>query len=141
MKLQNCSECGKIYLQTMGDLCPNCVMEEDDDFKKIKELVLELKHSFSAEELHEKTGVSMKRIIKFIRQGRLQFANIQLTLTCESCGEPIEEGRYCSNCKAKMLQELHGDSVQEGPDEPKDTKTSSRNSRMFIADLTGKNRR
>lgn len=141
MKLQNCTECGKVFLQTVGDLCPNCILEEEEDFKKIKDLVVESTGFFSAEELHEKTGVAMKRIIKFIRQGRLQFANIQTVLTCESCGDPIEEGRYCTSCKAKMLQGLHGDNTPEAPEEPKEPRASSRSSRMFLADLTGKNRR
>jgi hypothetical protein len=106
----------------------------------IKDLVSDSKHIFHVDELHEKTGIPMKRIIKFIRQGRLQFANIGSVLVCESCGEQVEEGRYCSTCKAKMLQGLHGENAQSELEET-DTKSSPQRSRMFLADLTGKKRR
>lgn len=127
-------------MKTVSDLCPHCVAEEDKDFKTVKDLIMDSKQLFSVDELHELTGVSMKRIIKFIRQGRLQFANLQMVLTCENCGEPIEEGRFCNACKAKMLHGLQGEPASE-PEEPQERRSSSRNSRMFLADLAGKNRR
>jgi ribosomal protein L32 len=52
------------------------------------------------------TGVSKKRIIKFIKWGKINIEAMNALYPCEFCGEPISTGRVCSNCKKKLHHEL-----------------------------------
>lgn len=140
MQLKNCAECGKLFLHQLGDLCPACVAQEEENFKQVREYLYNTRATASnVDELSDMTGVSAKRIIKFIRQGRLQFAKIYLN--CENCGTPIEEGRYCQDCKAKMLNSLHTGGDEEPVVKHKSQPGGSKGNKMFTADLTSRGRK
>lgn len=98
MNLRNCPECGHLFEFTVRNLCPDCINKEDDDFELIKSY---LKHNPDAGilEVSEKTGVSEKKIMAFLKNGRLilESTNV-ITLNCERCGRLIRTGRYCDDC-------------------------------------------
>lgn len=98
------------------DICPDCYDREEQDFAKVKEFLWDKKHA-SVDEVSEKTGVKKKKVVKFIRNGRLNASGlaIELYLTCEGCGEPITEGRFCPTCREKLIQ-----GFATGPDKQRD---------------------
>ena len=55
----------------------------------------------------EEMDVSVAQIRQWVREERLQFAEGSATdITCESCGRPINTGRFCAHCKEHMMKEL-----------------------------------
>lgn len=107
MKIKNCVDCGRVHVHPSRDICPLCYQSEEADFAKVKEYLWD-KASSSVDAVHEKTGVSKERIIKFIRQGRILAAGLaaEILLACEKCGEPVIEGQYCEKCRDELITGL-----------------------------------
>ena len=137
MQLKNCTECGKVFVHPTRKLCNDCVNDIEKDFEKVKDFLWD-KDSATIDEVHDKTGVPKKRIIKFIRNGRIMSLglNFDFDLNCERCGKPISEGNYCQECSHELSEELNPGRKQPKPEKKKPKKDS--NSKMYTADRHNK---
>lgn len=111
MPLANCEECGVLFLKTVSPLCPKCLAAEEADFERIRLLLLE-NPGLTSEEIQERTGIRLDRILKFIRSGRLKAAGLR----CERCGRPITEGRYCEECFEEIKNEVREATKKSQPE-------------------------
>jgi hypothetical protein len=81
----------------------------------------------SMQELSTGTGVSVKQITKFIREGRItnrEATNVKMA--CEVCGDGIMEGTICDNCRMKLnndINHLKQDALRKAELERKNTST------------------
>lgn len=118
MPLDNCEDCGTLFLKTVSSLCPVCLAAEEEDYEKVRG---ELRDTpgLQPEELSEKTGVRLDRILKFIRNGSLKARG----LTCQRCGVPITEGRYCEECFTAINDKIRS-SIAKDPEAGKISKGS-----------------
>jgi DNA-binding transcriptional MerR regulator len=60
------------------------------------------------QELSQETGVSIKQITKFIREGRItnrEAPNVRTA--CEVCGNGIQEGTICDTCRMKLNKDVN----------------------------------
>ncbi len=106
MDVRNCPKCGKLFTYSNYPICPACKKDEDEKFELLKSYIND-NPSCSMIELSENTGVTMKRILKYIKEGRLEISKgMRGELRCESCGEPIDKGRYCNSCVIKINQQV-----------------------------------
>lgn len=108
MQLKNCHWCGKVFAHATDTVCQDCRIQEEKDFGKVFEF-LKNKKNATIDAVHDETGVDKRRIIKFIRQGRLLTASgqpFEIFVECEGCGDPIREGRLCDNCAQTIREEL-----------------------------------
>ena len=71
MAVANCPRCGKIFDNENSVLCIRCVKQDDADFLVVRNYVVENKKALIAE-IVEETGVSAKKIQRFVRDGRLE---------------------------------------------------------------------
>jgi len=103
MDFTNCARCGKLFNRVTIPICENCVKKEEDDFLRIKEYIYENPNSSMAA-LAEGTEVSMKRILKYLKEGRLELSPnvVGNDLTCERCSVPITTGKFCKKCQASL---------------------------------------
>jgi len=102
MNLKNCKSCGKLFDYTGNPLCPECVKKDEEDFEKVKEY-LEDNPTANVNNISEETEVSVKRITRFLKEGRLECKSVENSLLkCEKCGKPIRAGRYCNECLKKI---------------------------------------
>ncbi|TDX51639.1 hypothetical protein [Orenia marismortui] len=69
MRLKNCKNCKHIFINTGNSLCPKCLEEEGENFKKIRDYLWENPGS-NSKNIHENTDVPLKIIRQFIREGR-----------------------------------------------------------------------
>ena len=103
-----CPKCGGRYIfQGAGRyVCEDCGNEVYDDFGKVKAYVDE--HGPTpAIVLAEVTGVSISKINKFLRQGRMEIPDGSgQYIPCERCGAPIRYGRFCPECAAILTKKL-----------------------------------
>jgi flagellar operon protein (TIGR03826 family) len=106
LNVTNCSKCGRLMVKGPRALCPNCLQEIEEQYKKCLEYLREHR-GCTIVELSEATGVSVAQITKFIREGRISVMDYQnLTYDCEVCGAPIREGHMCDNCRKRLLRDL-----------------------------------
>lgn len=98
MNLSNCPECGKLYVRTRIDMCPDCVKKIEEDIGKA--IAFMRSHPKSTiSELSEATGLSIKRITKFILKKRIHLEDFpNLEYPCERCGTMIRSNRVCNDC-------------------------------------------
>ncbi|MDR2649690.1 MAG: hypothetical protein LBB94_08255 [Clostridiales bacterium] len=106
MDVVNCPHCGKVFRQIKSPFCPACEKKEELIFQSIKEYI-EKNPDSTIGDLSEGTGVSSKKILRYIREGRLDVSEgMRGDVRCEVCGRPISRGRYCDACMIKMNQKI-----------------------------------
>lgn len=103
MGLDNCPECGKLYVENAARLCPECYRSQEDDAEKVMEYLRDIRKA-TLEEIHEATGVKHKIILRLLRSGRIMGSSI--SYPCDSCGAPIDEGRLCDKCSKNILDQI-----------------------------------
>lgn len=132
MDVRNCSRCGKIYAYDGFNICIHCRREDEEDFKKVKEY-LDKYPGANISEVSEETEVDSKKIIAFLREGRLEIEDEDnLILNCERCGASIKTGRFCEKCTAEMQREFR-QSIGGGRD-PRDIKNGRAREKIRITD-------
>lgn len=106
MNIKNCKRCGSIYTYDGFDICLRCRREDENDFKKIKEYLDEYPGA-NISEVEDETGVSSRKIINFLKEGRLEIGDdTNIILSCERCGAPLKTGRFCEKCIVQMDREF-----------------------------------
>lgn len=106
MDVRNCVECGKIYSYDGFNTCQQCRRNEEKEFQIVKDYIWE-NPGAGISEVSEETEVPTKKIIEFLRQGRLEIKDqSNMVLPCEKCGESIKTGRFCKKCTVEMDREF-----------------------------------
>ena len=106
MNVRNCSRCGMIYAYDGFNICLKCRRDDEEDFKKVREYIDE-NPGANITEVSEKTEVDSKKIISFLKQGRLEIQDENnMLLSCERCGTSIKTGRFCEKCTFEMKKEF-----------------------------------
>lgn len=114
MDVRNCTRCGSIYSYDGFNICIQCRKEDEEDFQKVKEYLNE-NPGANTNEVSKETGVEASKIIKFLRQGRLEISDeSNIMLDCERCGTSIKTGRFCQNCALEIERELKKSIGQSG---------------------------
>ncbi|MGO4547485.1 TIGR03826 family flagellar region protein [Paenibacillus sp. 2TAB23] len=102
MNLDNCPRCGKLFAKNFRDVCPACMRDIDKEYELCANYLREFKGSIITE-VADATGVSVKQITKFIREGRISIMNApNMSYPCESCGNLIREQNLCENCRQRI---------------------------------------
>ncbi len=108
MMLKNCPLCGLIYEHSsMTTVCPRCWQKNENDFKKIKEYLLQYPNK-NIMEVSEATGVSVDKIRMYLREDRLIAVNNSSAslLDCQKCGKAVSSGLYCEHCQKEVDIEM-----------------------------------
>ena len=118
MDVMNCPRCGKIFTRIKSPLCPSCEKLEEEIFQSLRDFIDEHQEC-TLSELSEGTNVSPKKILRYIREGRLEISKgMHGDVRCEVCNRPISQGRYCDACLIKINQNIY-DLFPKKTDEPK----------------------
>lgn len=98
MNAMNCPRCGKIFVKISSPICDKCVKEEEEIFEKVRTYVRENPNQ-SIQEICEACEVTTKRVLTYLRDGRLEASQgLQSESSCSKCGKPIRSGRMCESC-------------------------------------------
>ncbi len=104
MHIVNCIRCKQTFAMTNQPICPDCIQKEEEQFEEVKAF-LDENRGATIEEIIEATEVPIKRIQKWLKDGRLE--GIQGSgLKCAKCGVPITKGKYCPSCAKKLESDL-----------------------------------
>jgi hypothetical protein len=94
-----CPVCGRLS----RGVCAACVREEAVQLGRLRALLAE-RGPLSAEEISRETGVPVERVLRWLREGRLQ--PVPGALRCRGCGRPVHAGDLCGLCRADMVREV-----------------------------------
>lgn len=132
MNIRNCSRCKKVYQYDGFRICHSCRKNDELQFQKVKSY-LEEDPGANISNVVENTGVDTKKVIEFLREGRLEIeGGGDIILECEKCGEGITTGRFCNKCIGGLQREL-GLAMTAKP-KPGDEPKSSEKYRFRVAD-------
>lgn len=126
MTLKHCPDCGKLFLDNPAGICPECYRKQEEDELKVADYLRENKRA-SLEEIHQATGVKHKVIMRMISAGRI-IVGAEVSYPCETCGEPITQGRLCAKCSRNILEQLP-------PAKKEEPVASQERSRMYTKDI------
>lgn len=112
MGVVNCKICGHIFNDSFGKrICRECSRLDDDKFLAVREYLYANPKSKINEVIEGvfddyDLEVSAHELIGYVRSGRLLLTseNANIFITCESCGEKINTGRLCENCRSQFLK-------------------------------------
>jgi hypothetical protein len=106
-ELKNCINCHTSFVSvTESKICLKCLKEDDIIFKKIKDFLYD-NPGATMLEVSSTFDISTKKIIKFLRDGRLEIiGDSNFILECESCGRPIKTEYLCNDCQRILKNEF-----------------------------------
>ncbi len=106
MPIVNCPKCGKLFSNDIRPICDLCFKEEEEMFDKVRDFI-KSNDSCTMAQVSEETGVSAKKIIKYIKEGRIEISKgMSGEIKCEACDKPISTGKYCEMCAKKISDEV-----------------------------------
>ena len=130
MEMTTCRRCHRYFNHVSGErLCDACKKELEETFVAAKEYIRENPRT-GVRELSEAMDIPVAQIERWIRQERLEFSKDSATkIACEHCGAPILTGRFCRDCKQKLVG---GFTAPEEPKEERGDKAGVSNGMRFI---------
>ncbi|GGN93259.1 TIGR03826 family flagellar region protein [Saccharibacillus kuerlensis] len=121
MNLANCPRCGKVFVMNYKGICGNCAKDIESEYEACVKYLRDNKGAHM-QELSDETGVSVRQITTFIREGRISIANSpNMGYGCEVCGGPIREGHMCEPCRTKLTGDLRQAAQEQYSDQKKNS--------------------
>jgi flagellar operon protein (TIGR03826 family) len=106
LNIANCPRCGRIFSKGIRDVCINCQKEIEQEYTRCVEFLRDNRGA-TIYEVSDATGVSVRQITRFIREGRISMMNMQnLSYPCESCGTLIRQGNLCEECRNRLTKQV-----------------------------------
>ncbi|MRG84789.1 TIGR03826 family flagellar region protein [Salinibacillus xinjiangensis] len=126
-ELANCPNCGELFVKGIHSVCMNCYKEEERAFEKVFSYVRKKENrQATIAEVSDSTGVDENLIIKFVKERRIRTTNLpNLAYGCERCGEPIQGGKICDNCRQQLESDLKKINKQEADEQKKQEKANT----------------
>ena len=132
MAIINCPKCGKLFSDESGEICSICRKDDLDVFERVRDYIKE-NPDRSIVEVSHATEVSRKKIVRYIREGRIEISRGMLDdVRCESCNRPITTGRYCPECSVKLSSNLKGAIADYGPKPEENKKPEPMAAKMHL---------
>ena len=109
--MRNCQTCGKAYTSNNPTTCPDCIEADSEVFNLVRQFIKD-NPLVSVDVVEAATGVPAERIREYLRQGRIEAAEMSgPLLDCERCGKPIYSGQYCVVCQSEIQKTFRSASV------------------------------
>lgn len=106
MEVRNCPKCKNVFSYAGYALCPECMKADEEVFETVR-LYLKEHPDNSLTITSQETGVSAKKILRYVKEGRLEISRgMHGELLCRKCGRPIKKGRYCEKCVIDVNSEV-----------------------------------
>jgi len=136
MEIRNCPKCKAVFTYAGYEICPACMKADEAVFEDVR-LYLKEHPDNSLTVVAAETGVSAKKILRYVKEGRLEISHgMHGEVVCRKCGKPIKKGRYCEKCVIDVNQEVDG-AFNRSAYVPEVAKTKSRG-KMYTAERNAK---
>jgi ribosomal protein L37E len=97
--LINCKDCGKLFNNTIGDICPQCVRGRNEAIAKIDSYAFKNKE-LTIEKIAENTQIDVAEVRKLVLSGKINSIKT-LKAKCEMCGKETNVSTVnflCAEC-------------------------------------------
>ena len=129
MNVINCPRCHRVFTKVYSPVCPQCEREDEEQFQKLRKYVEENPLA-NINDISDATEVSPKRILQYLREGRLISLGLEGELRCVQCGIKITEGNFCDSCAAEIAKDMPGMAQATPKTRPKQIDQGNRGSGM-----------
>ncbi len=92
-----CEICGRTVLLSAFDTCYACRGQRERQYEKVLEY-LKGHPGSNIDLIAAATGVEPKLVLKLLQKGSLKVAKDAYKPKCQSCGRPVDSGRFCRDC-------------------------------------------
>jgi flagellar operon protein (TIGR03826 family) len=116
MEFANCRQCRKIFQKTSEAICLRCIQKDDEEYETVRRYVRDNPTS-GITEVSEATEVSTKKIMGYIRDGRLLVSSAGIN--CRRCGISIDSGHLCDVCVGSFSGLADAFASHAAPEQPK----------------------
>ena len=116
MEIANCLRCRKVFTKFREPICEECKQKDEDLFVRVRKYLEENPVS-SVQQISEETGASTKKILLWLREGRLETAAATGELKCRQCGVDVTAGELCEPCIIELSRKIDG-LMGEKPKQP-----------------------
>ena len=133
--LRNCSQCGKVFVRINRNICPDCMDKEEHEYEEVRKYLKD-NPGASVMEIAEVTGVHEDKILKWMREGRIDaIYRGDGVITCKRCGASITAGNLCAKCAQSLASQFKSAASAVAPREEKpETDDGAKNKGMFVAE-------
>lgn len=107
MEMANCLRCKKVFPRINEPICEECKKADEKLFTEVKKYLDENPNS-TVNRISENTGASIKKIMGWLREGRLEIADSTGDLKCRQCGVDITTGQFCESCVIEINRQIDG---------------------------------
>lgn len=117
MEARNCKKCGRVfnYIGSTTPYCPSCMKVLDEKYEAVKQYIYD-NPGANINVVSEEMDVSVQQLRQWVKEERLSFAEGSMVgVDCERCGKMIRTGRYCQDCKGKVLGDLNRSIARPAP--------------------------
>ena len=133
MNLKTCDHCKRIFDSVLGNsVCPDCYTGKEMTFKMVRHYIRSHPDS-NIFEVSRACNVEIEQIREWIKEERIEYTkDSQMGIECERCGTLIRTGKYCADCKRKVVTTLSSAYKEQPSHEEKsdDLRSLSKNEKM-----------
>ena len=109
MEARNCKKCGRVfnYIGSTTPFCPACMKVLDEKYEEVKKYIYD-NPGANINVVSAEMDVSVQQLRQWVKEERLSFAEGSMVgVDCERCGKMIRTGRYCQDCKSRVIGDLN----------------------------------
>lgn len=120
MEIRKCTRCKKFFNTLKSPYCGECLDVIDRECKLIHNHIAQHPDA-DASEIANALAIDERTVLYLLREGRLEM-KAQPQTPCQSCGQPIRNGRFCPACVARMSRALQN-AGDDRTSKPRDKET------------------
>jgi len=105
--MANCLRCKKLFPRIKDPICEDCIKKDEKLFDNVKKY-LEEHPTSTVQVLSNETGASTKKILAWLREGRLEMVETTGDLKCRQCGVDLTTGQFCDSCINEINRQIDG---------------------------------
>jgi RNA polymerase subunit RPABC4/transcription elongation factor Spt4 len=107
VKLKNCIQCGRLFIETAGAICPGCFHLLQEQEEQVFRFLQRNGGHGLLEQIIAATGVPKSVVIDMLKRGWFQ-GEYSVEYPCERCGSLIIDGKLCPACIRFVRHEVRG---------------------------------
>ena len=107
MEMSNCLRCKKLFPKFKEPICEACKKKDEELFERVKGY-LEANPTSTVVQISAETGASAKKILTWLREGRLELTQATGDLKCRQCGVDLTTGQFCEACFVEINRQIEG---------------------------------
>jgi predicted amidophosphoribosyltransferase len=107
MAIAKCARCKKPFDRIKSQVCSQCQSQEDADYQKIRDLLLD-HPNLNAQEVADRAEVEVTCVMRMLDDGQIANVNLLDAVTCGRCGGRAISfnKRLCQSCLDKLNREM-----------------------------------